>query len=120
MSAVNEKVLSIFQELTGNGSSELQAAIPKAQKVIAEALAKDRESQVARDMAFHLTDWNADAAFIVAVLLFPERFTQEEIAEGVESVIVHAPNHMAAAAKLGGFPVTDVFDIGAVDGKEDA
>jgi len=111
---VDQKVSAIFQELTGKPADELRAAISKAPRVLAEALAKDREPKIARDMAFHLTDWNADAAFIVAVLMFPERFTQEEIAEGVESLIVHAPNHMAAAAKLGGFPVTDVFDVGAL------
>ncbi len=28
--------------------------------------------------------------------------------------LIHAPNHIAAAAKLGGFPVSDVFEVGAV------
>jgi hypothetical protein len=119
-SSVDQKVSSIFQELVGSRADELRAAIPKAQTVIAEALAKEREPSLARDIAFHLTDWHSDAAFIVAVLMFPERFTHKEIAEGVEGFIVHAPNHMAAAAKLGGYPVTDVFDIGALSGNEDA
>lgn len=64
------------------------------------------------DIAFHLSDWSSDAAFIVALHLFPERFTPEEIREGVEAIIIHAPNHLAAAAELGGYPVNDIFELG--------
>ena len=31
--------------------------------------------------------------------------------------LIHAPNHIVAAAKLGGFPVSDVFEIGALSEK---
>jgi|CXWL01.1.fsa_nt_gi hypothetical protein len=64
------------------------------------------------DIAFHLSDWNYDAAFIVAVHLYPERFTAKEIREGVFGVIVHAPDHLAAAGALGGYPVKDIFEVG--------
>jgi hypothetical protein len=30
-------------------------------------------------------------------------------------LLVHAPNHLAAAAKLSGNPVEDVFDVGIFD-----
>ena len=76
-------------------------------------------AEVAHDIAFHLTDCESDAAFIVAVTLSPERFTPDEIRSGVAAFIVHAPNHIAAAAKHGGFPVTDVFGIGALDKRAD-
>ncbi len=66
----------------------------------------------AYDIAFHLSDWSSDAAFIVAVHLYPERFTPEEIREGVEAIIIHAPNHLAAAAALGSHPVEDIFEVG--------
>lgn len=66
----------------------------------------------AYDIAFHLSDWISEAAFIVAVHLYPERFTVEEIREGVGRIIIHGPNHLAAAAALGGYPVEDVFELG--------
>jgi hypothetical protein len=119
-SAVQEKVLAIFRELVGDRVHQIEVAVPTAQQTIAQALADEHPARVARDIAFHLTDWQSDAAFIVAVILFPERFTPDDIRNGVERFIVHAPNHAAAAAKLGGFPVSDVFEIGAIDGVDDA
>ena len=116
---VNQKVLAIFRELVGERVAEILVGIPTAQQTIAKALAKQHPTKIARDIAFHLTDWQSNAAFIIAVILFPERFTPEEIRSGVIQFIAHAPNHTAAAAKLGGFPVTDVFEIGALDGRDD-
>jgi len=66
----------------------------------------------AHDIAFHLSDWSSDAAFLVALHLYPEKFTVEEIREGVEAIIIHAPNHLAAAGALGGYPVEDIFELG--------
>jgi hypothetical protein len=74
-------------------------------------------AQNAYDLAFHLSDWRADAAFLLALHLAPERFTAEEVKEGVTQFLVHAPNHVAAAAKLSGWPVEDVFGIGALEGE---
>ena len=62
------------------------------------------------NIGFHLTDWNSDAAFLLALLLYPEEFSHEEIEEGIEGFLIHAPNHMASAAKLAGYPVQDIFD----------
>jgi hypothetical protein len=36
-------------------------------------------------------------------------FTKEEIADGVRDFLIHAPNHVAQAAQLIGFPIRDVF-----------
>ncbi len=85
-----------------------------AQEVIAtiEEAIRSEYGDNARDIAFNLSDWSSDAAFIVAVHLFPERFTAEEIREGVLALIIHAPNHLAAAAALGGCPVQDVYGLG--------
>jgi hypothetical protein len=78
----------------------------------------DLPAQHAYDLAFHLSDWRADAAFLLALHLAPDRFSPEEVKEGVTQFLVHAPNHVAAAAKLGGWPVEDVFGIGALDGEQ--
>jgi hypothetical protein len=74
-------------------------------------------AQRAYDLAFHLSDWRADAAFLLALHLAPDRVTREEVQEGVTQFLVHAPNHVAAAAKLGGWPIEDVFGIGVLEGE---
>ena len=76
--------------------------------VIASALADDFGDK-AEDIAFHMADWNSDAAFIVAVHLFPERFTKEEIAAGIGLFLAHAPNHIRAACGLSGQYVWENF-----------
>ena len=84
---------------------------------IREAFA-ELPAQAAYDLAFHLSDWKADAAFLFALHLAPERFSKEEVKAGITQFLIHAPNHVAAAAKLGGWPSEDVFGIGALDGQE--
>ena len=69
----------------------------------------------AYDLAFHLSDWRADAAFLVALHLAPTRFSSDEVRDGITQFLVHAPNHVAAAAKVAGWPVQDIFGIGALD-----
>jgi hypothetical protein len=76
------------------------------------ALSADYSPTVAPEVAFHLSDWNWDAAFLVAVHLFHERFTPEELLVGADMVLIHAPNHLAAAATLVGHPIEDVFEVG--------
>ena len=68
----------------------------------------------AYDIAFHLTDWDDEAAFLVALRLAPSLFTSEELADGIRACLIHIPNHVAAAATLGGWPMQDVFHVGAV------
>ena len=106
------KVAAIFRELVGDRASRLDGSHHNHDSVatIARALSPspdDRnspEDRTARDIAFHLSDWASDAAFIVAIQIFPERFTAAEIADGVEGFLIHAPNHVAAAAVLSGHP----------------
>ena len=105
----------MLREVAGDRAGQFQVA----GRAIEQALADEYPVEIARDIAFHLTDWHWEADFIVALTLFPERFTPDEIRSGVEAFIVHAPNHVAAAAKLWGFPVTDAFEIGALDGIAD-
>lgn len=85
----------------GRGAEAIKARIEKA-------LAKEHKEN-AWDIAFHLSDWSADAAFIVALHLFPERFTDEQLREGVLAFVVHAPNHVPKAGELAGYPVEDIF-----------
>src|SRR5262245_4117000 len=104
------KVRTILAELAAERAPNLGRN--GAQNVIAAALAEELGPERAADVAFHLSDWGEDAAFLVAVHLFPERFTVDEIRDGVMALLIHAPNHVAAAAHLAGWPLRDVFEVG--------
>src|SRR5262249_7779606 len=92
------KVRTIFAELGGERAPKI--GMNGAQNVIAAALREELGPERAADVAFHLSDWGEDAAFLVAVHLFPERFTAEEVRDGVMALLIHTPNHIAAAAHL--------------------
>lgn len=83
-----------------------------ARAAIERALIKETDltADQAHDLAFNLLDWNSDAAFLVAVLLYPERFSDEELAEGVGMFMVHVPDHVAEAARIAGYGVADSED----------
>jgi hypothetical protein len=111
---VSDKVEAIFRELAGDRAAmligtRLPASITSTITVALAAEAGDDEILHADQIAFHLTDWNSEAAFLVALQLFPERFTPEEIREGVEAFLIHAPHHVIAAARLAGHPTDDIF-----------
>jgi hypothetical protein len=113
--SVRKKVQDIFTELAGERARMLEGSTFPAgiTSTVTAALstpdATEQQILHADQIAFHLTDWNSDAAFIVALHLFPERFTPEEIEAGVDMFLVHVPNHVIAAARLAGHPAEDIF-----------
>jgi hypothetical protein len=113
--SAREKVTAIFRELVGERAEQLTTGLCDIAFVGTVACALTSESGFAKEPAqaigFHLSDWHADAAFIVAVHLCPERFTPAEIDAGVAAFLHHAPNHVAAAAAVFGFPVEDIFGV---------
>ena len=113
--SVRKKVEAIFTELAGDRTRMLDGSTFPAgiTSTITAALSGPdaSEDQVLRadQIAFHLTDWNSDAAFIVALHLFPERFTPEEIEAAVDMFLIHVPAHVIAAARLAGHRTEDIF-----------
>lgn len=109
--SVDQKVQAIFAELVGDRAARLDGTriAEPAMSNIGKALADDYEPEMAHNIAFHMADWNSDAAFIVAVHLSPERFTPEEIRAGIGLFLVHAPNHIRAACRLTGQYVWENF-----------
>ncbi len=105
------KVSTIFKELTGGRAANLHPALfpYEVHDTIKQALSDEFDAETADRIAFHLVDWNGEAAFLVALLLFPERFTPQEIQEGVTDFLMHAPDHIAEAARRGGFPIRNIF-----------
>ena len=107
---VGSKVAAIFTELAGDRAARLDGSVvaEPAMSTIASALTEEYGGK-AEEIAFHMADWNSDAAFIVAVHLFPERFTPDEIAAGIGLFLCHAPNHVRAACGLSGQYVWENF-----------
>ena len=108
------KVRTILRESFGEREERLNGARPTSETMqkITDALTGEHGFACASDIGFHMADWNSDAAFITALHLFPERFTNEEVSAGISMFLVHAPNHVAAAAKLAGHPIQDAFGLG--------
>jgi hypothetical protein len=100
---VRGKVLAILAELVGDRARRLDGGVvaEPAMTAFASSLA-DQYGDRAAKIGFHMADWNSDAAFVVAVHLYPERFTPDEIADGVVLFLTHAPNHIRAACGLTG------------------
>ena len=103
-SSVREKVAAIFAELVPDRAARLCTGLCDRAftEAVQPALVSEHEfsAPLAYDIAFHLSDWHTNAAFIVALHLFPERFTPAEISEGMWQFFSHAPMHVAAATAL--------------------
>ncbi|MES2460686.1 MAG: hypothetical protein V4671_08875 [Armatimonadota bacterium] len=110
--SVRAKVQTIFEELAGSRADALRGdvAASHANNILGQALAEEEGTLKADEIAFHLVDCNSDAAFLVAFLLFPERFTAEELREAVGAFLTHVPAHVLAAARLGGYESRDIFE----------
>lgn len=75
---------------------------------------------IAREVAFHLTDWLDDLEEYRAFATDPAKLTDEEVNELLIRFLIHVPNHLAAARKLFiDMAVTDVFGVGATTESDD-
>ena len=87
---MRDKVQEIFRELVGEKADRLRSDryLADVNSIITTALAADNpewsdDDLVEKDgIGKNLIDWQSDAAFIVALSLYPERFSQEEVQEG--------------------------------------
>ncbi|WAC73740.1 hypothetical protein OU995_03070 [Roseateles sp. SL47] len=116
--SVRAKVAQIFIEAFGERAALFRGGIPAraANDKLGVALADELDPLVADEVAFHLVDWETDAAFLVALMLFPERFTSAELQAAVDMFLVHVPAHVQAAARLAGYEVPNTFSAGGADG----
>jgi hypothetical protein len=111
LKSVRGKVLAIFRELVGVRADQLDGSVfpEEASQAITSALAADCGEDKAAKIALNMVDWNSDAAFVVALCLFPEQFTAEEINAGIGLFLCHAPNHIREACRLTGTSVWEDF-----------
>lgn len=77
------KVELLFREAFGERAARLfsHRFVASTMHTVRDAFADDLPSAQAEAVGFHLADWGSDAAFVVALHLFPERFTHDEIRE---------------------------------------
>lgn len=74
-----------------------------------------------REVVFHLTDWMDDYHSLKKVFESPENLNDKEIAEILMQFLIHVPNHLAAASKIGlDIPVTDIFDVKSTTESDDS
>lgn len=78
-----------------------------------------REMELSEDaaqgVAFHLTDWLDDLRAYQRFLEAPTSLSDREVVDVLLALLIHVPEHVAAAAKLClGTSVSDVFGVGAV------
>jgi len=108
------KVKTIFEELVGARAEALDPTKHNriVQEKIQAAFKEDLGEEKARLLGFHMADWNADAAFIVALHLFPKKFTKREITAGIISFHIGATDHITAASTINGFHIEDPFEVG--------
>jgi hypothetical protein len=108
----SDKVIAIFRELVGERALKLDGSRFPADAMdrITEALTQPGEDPVAKDrISHHLMEWQRSAAFLVALALFPERFTDEEIQDEVEDFFLDVPAHVLEAARVAGCPAKNIF-----------
>ena len=82
---------------------------------IAEAFATSMEStrEAAKDIGFHMTDWDSDVDELIALYEDPAAFSNDQIVDIVIRFLAHVPNHVAAAKNLVGLgPMEDIFEVG--------
>lgn len=85
---------------------------PEVVKRIESALATEFSPERAHDIAFHVSDWVAEAACLVALHVAPDRFTDQEVQDVCERLAIHANHHLMVATALQGEPLQDVFELG--------
>jgi hypothetical protein len=96
-----DKTVQIFVEICPARSRNLvDPAAPKSldigrelSKRISHIFTERFGKEKAEEFATHVTGFPSDAAFLVALFLFPERFTDEEVAAGIRCFGIEASFH---------------------------
>jgi hypothetical protein len=79
---------------------------------ISNAFTKKLDAEASYEIAFHVSDWIADAQALVALHLCPDKFSDKDIRCIVENLAIHVNHHVMAATHLYGESLQDVFGLG--------
>ena len=84
-------------------------------RIAAAFVANQLKPDVAKHIAFHMTDWKEDLEELVELYERVEQLSDEQIRKVVIGFLAHVPNHVAAAKKLIGLgPIEDIFEVGVL------
>ena len=98
------KASDIFREFFGDKTCNIPDVQDRIAKAVAEGSSKKKFLKKGWEIGFHLMDWHGDAKFLIALSLFPERFTDAEIRQGVIWFLNHAGYHVPEAERLIMYP----------------
>ncbi len=85
-------------------------------KIEAQALSRGLSDKDAMDVGFHMYDWFEDLKRLWEFTTDPNSLSDDELEDMLTQFLIHAPNHIAAAAKLYiGTGVRDIFEVGACE-----
>jgi hypothetical protein len=101
----SKKAMAIFKKAFGERAAHLFTGASTIQMghTITAAFARHVRREKAQDIGFHLGDWAHDAALILALHMFPEKFSREEIRRVTDFVAAGLPYHAAALATHFGY-----------------
>tara|TARA_R110002096_G_scaffold173781_2_gene348002 strand:+ start:162135 stop:162455 length:321 start_codon:yes stop_codon:yes gene_type:complete len=95
-------------------------APPAEFKIVEAARKRGLANDDAVDVGFHMYDWLRDLEEFWAFTQDPDSLTLKELDTMLANFLIHAPNHIAAAAKLyTDCGVQDVFGVGACSSDEE-
>lgn len=103
------KASDIFREFLGDKNCHIPDVQDSIAKAVAEGSSNKKFLKKGWEIGFHLMDWHGDAKFLIALSLFPERFTNAEIRQGVIWFLIHAGYHIPEAARLIDIPTRSHF-----------
>ena len=105
MDTVDRKTRAILVKAFGRRATRLfeGSSTQRMMQTIAGAFAHRMNREKAADVGFHLGDWAHDAALVLALHMYPERFTTEEIRQVADFVTAGTPYHCAALATHFGY-----------------
>ena len=76
----------------------------------------EEKPEVARDIAFHMTDWDHNLEDMMRLYEEQESLSDDEIIDIIIQFLAHVSEHVAAAKKLAGVgPITDIFEVGVLE-----
>lgn len=91
--------------LSGLSERALRLRQRVARNAIQLALGKRYGSSDAGEIAFHMSEWLEQAAFLVALQLDPKRFSRAEVEASISDVLANVLDHIWEAARVAGYPL---------------
>ncbi len=88
----------------------------KVRSAISRALVESgiEPAEKRHDIVFHLTDWLEELHAYQRLCADPDAFAADEVVRLLTQLLIHVPNHLAAASRLLlDVPVSDIFGVGA-------